>query len=292
MALRKRQRNEYPSTISNFNVTNEDNPSHLIDENIFCLYFHINPIKQEIFYIGIGNAKRPYDFKQRSKTWHYTVNKYGYDVIVIHKDLSWEDVCKLEKQYIKQIGRRDLRLGSLVNHTDGGDGIINLSAAIRKKMSLKKLGSIPWNKGMIGIGTGRKKTEAEKLKISQSKPKLKILQIDKLTEKVIKEWESQSLASKTLDIEATLIANCCKGRIISAGGYLWKYKDKNLAKKFKKKVYTSYNAKPILQFSLDEKLIREFNSTKEAKKIFKGDIKACLKNKQQTAGGFIWRYKI
>lgn len=96
--------------------------SSFFDREIFCLYFHVNPIKQEVFYIGIGNSKRPWKKIGRSQWWKNEVNKYGYEVIIIHKNLSWPESCKLEIDYIAQIGRRDKGLGALVNLTDGGDG--------------------------------------------------------------------------------------------------------------------------------------------------------------------------
>ncbi len=86
-----------------------------------CVYFHVNPIKQEVFYVGIGNNKRPYK-QDRSTWWKRTIDKYSYEVIVIHENLSWEEACKLEIKYIAQIGRQDKGLGSLVNLTDGGEG--------------------------------------------------------------------------------------------------------------------------------------------------------------------------
>ena len=52
---------------------------------------------------------------------------------------------------------------------------------------------------------------------------------------------------------------------------------------------------PILQFSLDGKLIRKWNSTREVEKelnIAHSQITACCKKRKnyKSAGGFIWRY--
>lgn len=106
------------------------------------LYLHINPITLEIFYVGIGNSKRPYRVSKRSKFWNNIVNKYGNPIIEILNDLSWEEACELEKHYIKIIGRRDLGLGPLVNMTDGGDGTIGQyhSEETRIKKSIWQLG--------------------------------------------------------------------------------------------------------------------------------------------------------
>jgi len=107
-----------------------------------CLYFHINPIKQEIFYVGIGDKKRPYikSKNQRTKFWHNTVKKYGYQIIIIEKNLTWDDACKKEIYWIKRIGRKDLGEGTLVNLTDGGNGLENPSRELRKKFSKSHIG--------------------------------------------------------------------------------------------------------------------------------------------------------
>lgn len=122
-----------------------------------CVYFHINPVKREVFYVGIGNIKRSKarSFKNRNKWWHNIVNKYGYNIVIIEKNLTWEKACKREKYYIKFFGRKDLGLGILVNMTNGGDGVLGCklpkSIEQRKKISLalkgKKTGRVPFWKG-------------------------------------------------------------------------------------------------------------------------------------------------
>lgn len=101
-----------------------------------CIYFHYNPIKQEIFYVGIGNEKRPLSKQNRNKHWHNIVNKYGYNIIIIEKKLSWEEAVEKEKFYIKLIGRKDLKLGTLVNMTDGGEG--NQNIIMTKESNMKR----------------------------------------------------------------------------------------------------------------------------------------------------------
>jgi hypothetical protein len=51
---------------------------------------------------------------------------------------------------------------------------------------------------------------------------------------------------------------------------------------------------PILQFSSDGVFLREWESgigAGKTLKIHKNSISACLRGKQKTAGGFIWKYK-
>ena len=110
------------------------------DNKTTCVYFHINPVKNEIFYVGIGDKYRPYDDVNRSNFWHNVTNKYDYNVIIIEERLTWKQACEKEILYIKQIGRRDLNFGTLVNLIDGGDGVKNLSIETRQKMSKSSMG--------------------------------------------------------------------------------------------------------------------------------------------------------
>lgn len=90
--------------------------------NSCCIYRHIKP-NGEVFYIGIGKTiKRAYVKSKRSEFWKNIVAAYGYEVQILKQDLSWEEACELEKMLISHYGRRDLKLGPLVNLTDGGDG--------------------------------------------------------------------------------------------------------------------------------------------------------------------------
>ena len=88
----------------------------------YCVYIHRKPGGGDVFYVGIGTPKRPYDFKRRNKFWKYVVNKHGYEIEVLHRGLSWESARDIEIQLIEEYGRRDLGKGTLVNLTDGGEG--------------------------------------------------------------------------------------------------------------------------------------------------------------------------
>lgn len=50
-------------------------------------------------------------------------------------------------------------------------------------------------------------------------------------------------------------------------------------------------SKPLFQYDLEGNFIKEWKSLLEATTNLKGDIKACAKGKQYTAGGYIWEYK-
>jgi hypothetical protein len=168
------------------------------------LFFHINPIKQEIFYVGIGRLNRPYSSTGRNKWWHNIVNKYGYDVIIIHENLTWDEACELEIKYISQIGRANKGLGTLINLTDGDQGFRgNHSLQTKEKMKQNAIANP--NYGMKG------------------KRYKSIIQLD-LENNVIAYFSSAKEASEKLNISRSSISLAIKGTYSHAGGYKWSFK--------------------------------------------------------------------
>lgn len=90
-----------------------------------CVYRHRRLDTNEIFYVGIGNDKRPYDFNKRSIWWKNIFNLTDINVEVLYDNLTWEDSCELEEFLISIYGRKDISTGTLVNLTNGGDGTIS-----------------------------------------------------------------------------------------------------------------------------------------------------------------------
>lgn len=90
--------------------------------NNYCVYIHKTKTDDVVFYVGKGSIKRSKDKNYRNYHWHNTVNKYGYIIEIVSKNLSESKSFELEKQLISFYGRKDKGLGSLVNWTDGGEG--------------------------------------------------------------------------------------------------------------------------------------------------------------------------
>lgn len=91
--------------------------------SVFYIYRHFRLDTNECFYVGKGSDNRAYWKYKRNDYWNNIVNKHGYRVELIEKDLSEEVAFTLEMILIEEHGRRDLGTGSLVNMTDGGDGV-------------------------------------------------------------------------------------------------------------------------------------------------------------------------
>lgn len=112
------------------------------------VYRHIRIDTNEVFYVGIGTNGGYYkkDFyrafakNNRNTHWKNIVSKTGYSVEIIAEGLSWEDACKKEVEFISIYGRKDLNKGSLVNLTDGGDGVLNqIHSEKRRKIVSEKM---------------------------------------------------------------------------------------------------------------------------------------------------------
>ena len=92
------------------------------------VYRHIRLDNNQPFYIGIGSDceyKRANSMKDRNKHWKNIVSSVNYRVEILIDDISWDDACEREKEFILLYGRRDLKSGTLVNLTDGGEGSLN-----------------------------------------------------------------------------------------------------------------------------------------------------------------------
>jgi hypothetical protein len=161
----------------------------------------------EIFYIGRGCRRRAYVKSRRSSYWNNIINKYGYNVHFFETGLTNEEANLAEKRYIKAIGREDIGKGTLVNFTDGGEGlsghiqseehkrkigeaskgrIMSLntkekllksklgksrSEQTKKKISNSLKGQIAWNKGLPGTRLGVKESDLTKQKKSEANKK-------------------------------------------------------------------------------------------------------------------------
>jgi hypothetical protein len=117
--------------------------------NKYYLYSHYRQDKSEIFYIGIG-TKNKQDIKYNSYTRANNKTKrtnYWKNIITLNPDYiiniivesnDYEFIKDEEVKLIKEYGRKDLKLGSLVNMTDGGEGQINRKWSIESKLKSSK----------------------------------------------------------------------------------------------------------------------------------------------------------
>jgi group I intron endonuclease len=149
--------------------------------------------------------------------------------------------------------------------------------------------------------------------------KKSIIQYD-LFGNFIKEWSSILEAETTLNLSK--ISGACRGTNKSIGGYLWRFKTQPLNENYKQTPHGNKNkpkteqtrkkmsmvgkgipqpphfskllSKPITQYDLKSKLIREWDSITEASSqlnIDKSAISKCCRGIYKTTNNFKFKYK-
>jgi hypothetical protein len=91
------------------------------------VYRHIRLDKNEPFYIGIGSDstyRRANNKTCRNSYWKNIVNKTDYRIDILLDDLTWDEACDKEREFISLYGRLNTQTGTLCNLTDGGDGML------------------------------------------------------------------------------------------------------------------------------------------------------------------------
>lgn len=186
------------------------------------VYAHIRLDIDEIFYIGVEldspkkKSSKGYRAKvtqNRSVLWNRVVNKAGYKIEILEEELSNEEALLLEQMLIKKYGRYDKNEGLLVNHTDGGDGIVGFrhSGETKEKQRRSAL------KRGISEETKKKMLEARRRSGYKS---------DHCSKKVIniktKEiYKSVKALSNSIDVNLSTITNKLNGHRFNDTDYVY-----------------------------------------------------------------------
>jgi hypothetical protein len=158
------------------------------------VYRHIRLDKNEPFYIGIGSDKtyqRAYKTKGRSKYWE-NVSINGYEVEILMDNITWEDACKKEVEFISMYGRKDLGQGTLVNLTNGGDGSPGVIVS-EKTRSYHKVN----NKGKSNPFYGKKHNEQTILKLKLNRQNS--IMPEGTKEKISKTLKGRKFSKETIE---------------------------------------------------------------------------------------------
>ena len=169
---------------------------------------------------------------------------------------------------------------------------------MRNSQRLKEYYSNPENHPMYG--KHRSDETKRKLVIANGKP---VLQFDKNGE-FIKEYPSTGEAARVNNLSQSDVCYCCLKKHITAGGYMWIYKDEYDPQKsiFEQvKQYGCYYDRPdyvspcniaIVQLDKNGGFIKEYRSIAYAiRETNIIHICECCQGKRKSAGGFRWMYK-
>lgn len=258
------------------------------------LYRHIRTDLNVPFYIGVGltdNTKKPYrrafDKCGRHRSWKGIVKKTAYEVEIMLDDITPEQAHQKEIEFIA-LYKRINHGGTLVNHTDGGEGGLNPSLETRALMRAKKLGKSPANKGVPMSEEQKKKVSLAKKGCPAYNKGKKSSEETRLKLSLAFSGNKHPLFGKPATEERKRnIGNANRGRPshnkgkkISAGlAAVWSQIQ------IKKR-------KPILQFK-DGILVGEFESLWQLKMLgyLTSGIHRCLRGVGKTSQGYTWKYK-
>jgi hypothetical protein len=213
--------------------------------------------------------------KNKRSSWIKSLlNKGEKPIIQIVDEVEGYEWEFWEKYWINQFRSWGF---NLVNDSDGGEGAYGrlVTDETKLKMSLAKKGKTPKNIDLF----------------KKSTIKGAVIQYD-LKGNKIGEYESSNYVKEVLKIKN--VCNVIHKKRNTAGGYIWRFKGDELSEKEIKEIQNKHlrqEKKIVYQISKDNKLIKEWSSVNEIKKIYP-HINGVLSGRRKTAGGYFWVYKI
>lgn len=228
---------------------------------------------------------------EKQKKLYASLKKHGFEnhnfeiICELGQDTTQEILDKKEIFYIKYY--KDLNY-ILLNIKEGGSSGKHTEYSKLKISNAHKgkgngmFGVEPWNKGKKGlykVSDENKKIQSERQKGGKRSPETKQKMSNSAKGKIFSETHRKNLS------------NSRKGKIVP-----WNKGKKGLYKasdETKKKLSEAGKIK-ILQFSINDNFIKEFDSVKNASlelNIFDTNICRALKCNSKTCKGFKWKYK-
>jgi hypothetical protein len=231
------------------------------------VYTYTRLDKNEIFYVGIGSDSKYRRAKNkfiRSDYFKKIINKSQYRLDIVFDGLTWEEACLKEIELIALHGRKDLKTGTLVNFTNGGEGRLGSQNRITPTYQIDLEGNIL--KEWINI-----ETICKELNIHRQALYAALNGKVFTCKKFIWCYKEKYNSAYIEDIVCKISKN--------------KQRLKNGIAKESGKIY---------QYDLSGNFIQEFNSVKEAslKTCTRYScISACINNlnKRKIANNFIWK---
>jgi len=206
----------------------------IVGDKKYYLYAHFRKDKQEAFYIGIATKyrKRDYDramcYRKRSEFWKRVANKTRYNVMILTESDDKGGIIEKEINYIKVLGKKRDKSGTLVNITDGGEGLLGhrivwteeMKNSIRKANSRRiikestrnKLRANIYQSGLIG----RKGKDS-----FAARP---VLQLEKETGEIINRFDTIKEAATAMKVSSQSISAAIKKGAHSCN-FKWVYEN-------------------------------------------------------------------
>lgn len=196
-------------------------------ENKFYVYLYLDPNNYEVFYVGKGS-------KNRWKPSIHLNKNNGNNIDLINKIMligcenilikiincnSEYESFKKEIQIIKDLGRLDLKNGTLINKTNGGEGQSGLkhSEKTKIKMSQSRKGKKQSIKHIINKTKslkGKTRNIKQKINIRNNTPsKLNFNIAENIRYEYIKNKHTQRKLAKIYKVSQTNISDIINNKI-------------------------------------------------------------------------------
>ena len=169
-------------------------------ENIYSVYVHKN-LKNEKYYVGTTS-------QEPKKRWD---SGWGYK----SQPKMWKDIQESD-------WNSDWCHG-ILGKFDNKDDALKYEAFLIAMLGSAENG---YNSSSYGNSHFKhhKHSEESKNKMSKNRPSKPVLQYS-MNEEFIAEYPSTREAERQTGFSHTSICNCCKGKLKSTVGYVWKYKE-------------------------------------------------------------------
>jgi hypothetical protein len=243
------------------------------------VYRHIRLDTNQPFYIGIGSDKTYYRANKKSQRnihWKRVVAKSDYEVEIMVDDLTWEEACEKEKEFIELYGRNNYG-GILTNMTNGGDGALGLCFTKESKEKLSN--SIKeWHKTYKISDEERKKSSIRIKEFNKNK---------EFTQKRVTALRNSDKLKQSYILK--------KGK---PSGYKHNEESKKLislskiGKKMPKEMIEA-KSKKIVQLDLNGNILKIWDSGKQIQRetgLSQGNISRCCNGEYKQSYGFKWEY--
>lgn len=229
---------------------------------------------------GKGYKKHPY--------FNNAIEKYGWDNFetIILENVSNNKIDEREIYWIGYYDTTNRNKG--YNLTKGGEGITGYKHTLETKEKISKKMS-----GKSHPQYGITKDDSEIL------DRKSFYELD-YSGNIIKEYFGVNISSSEIGISRANLSQCLRGFTLTANNRIFIHKDDyseikvmELIRKVKNKKKSNAQ-KVVIQFSKKMEKIQEWNSCSEAGRklgISGSKISSCATYKQNTSGGFVWRYK-
>ena len=258
---------------------------------VFYVYVHRKLTDSSIFYVGKGHGSRAESKSGRSEAWKETVEKNGYYIEYVDKNINESMSFDLERLLISEL--REIGAG-ICNKSSGGEGNSGMSHSEETKKKFR----------MAKLGKKQSAEHAEKsrtAKLGKKQPRDAVDYVISMKKKKIinsggEIFDSASEASRVISkrigtyVSQGNISSAARGERNNAYGFSWSY-DLSCIPCFKE---TNSNAKSIVD-TLTGNKFRSASQAMEWVKSWRGDANVSpITNSARTgekAYGRVWRYE-